>query len=99
MFRIRHDVFIHFDEVSSHKLDEILTQGGLIMATVDDLVGVVQEVVAAVNTLEAKVTEALKGERISAETQAKLDQALADLRGAVADAADGVDEADAPPVA
>lgn len=67
----------------------------------------------AVNDLEAKVTAALKQSGISAEDQAKIDQAFAtvqELTGVAstiaADAADGVDEAavvapapvDTPPV-
>jgi molecular chaperone DnaK (HSP70) len=63
------------------------------MATVDELVEVVAQVAQAVNTLEAKVTEALKNSGIPPETQAKIDQAVADLKASVADAADNVDEA------
>jgi hypothetical protein len=88
-------------------LEMLLYQGENIMATVDDLVSAVDVVKVevakigpAVDALEAKITVALANSGISAEAQAKIDAAVADLQGiaagvaaAVADAADGVDEA------
>ena len=81
------------------------------MATLDDLVGVVDEVLnevgklgPAVDTLEAKITEALKNAGISPQAQAKIDAAVGKLKGvvanvatAIADATDGIDEASLPP--
>lgn len=58
---------------------------------VDDLVAAVAEIAQSVNAMEAVVTE-LKGKIPDPDDVAKLEGALAGLKAAVADAADGVDE-------
>jgi hypothetical protein len=58
---------------------------------VDDLVASVAEIATAVNALEAVVTD-LKSKIAGPADTAKLEQALADPKAAVADAGDGVDE-------
>lgn len=107
---INANVYLHgLEDVDKilHKLKHLEVIGEHIMATLDELVGVVDEVLnevgkvgPAVDALEAKVTEALKGQGISAEAQAKIDAAVTKLRtvvtnvsAAVADASDGLDEA------
>ena len=62
---------------------------------VDDLVFAVGEIAAAVDALEVVVTD-LKSKIADPDDVAKLEGALAGLKAAVADAADGTDEA-APP--
>lgn len=88
-------------------LKTLQTQGAKTMSTVQDLVDAVAEVKtavgqipAAVDALEAKITEIGKRVGLSPEDQAALDQAVTDLRdvvgtanAAAADAGDGVDEA------
>jgi ABC-type transporter Mla subunit MlaD len=59
---------------------------------VDDLVAAVKDIATAVDTLEAVVTD-LKTKIPDPADVAKLEQALAGLKAAVADAGDGVDEA------
>lgn len=59
---------------------------------VDDIVAEIANIAAAVNALEAVVTD-LKSKIADPDDAAKLVQALADLKSAVADAGDGVDEA------
>jgi hypothetical protein len=85
-------------------------QGTQIMATVLELKAAAEAAVAAVasvgeavNALEAKITEALASVTIPPEVQAAIDEAFASFNAiagsataAVADAADGVDEAKQP---
>ena len=59
---------------------------------VDDLVAQVAAVAAAIDALEAVVTD-LKGKIADPDDAAKLQGALDGLKAAVADAGDGVDEA------
>ena len=59
---------------------------------VDDLVFAVGEIAAAVDALEVVVTD-LKSKIADPDDVAKLEGALAGLKAAVADAADGTDEA------
>lgn len=110
------NVYLHgLDELEKvlSELEEIKNKGDLIMATVDDLVLVVDQVLdqvgrlgPAVDALEAQLTQALKNQGISPEAQAKIDAAVGRLQGvvanvatAIADATDGVDEANVPPPA
>jgi hypothetical protein len=97
-------VFLHNEESKVDKeikelLKVVIKQGAFNMATSKEVLELANAVVAAVNTLEAKVTEALaKLPAVPADVQADLDAAFVALQGAVADAADGVDEAAVPPV-
>lgn len=64
---------------------------------VDDLVEQVAKVGPAINAFEARITAILAASGMSAEDKAKIVQATADLKGDLADADDGVDEAATPP--
>jgi uncharacterized protein YoxC len=106
-------VIHHPDEALLRYLSCIASIERKIMATLADLTQAVADVKtavdqfpAAVDALEAKITAALANAGLTAEQQAAVDGAVADLRnvantaqGAVTDAADGIDEAAATPAA
>jgi hypothetical protein len=83
-----------FDRIDRF-LTTLIAEGKTMTKLVDDLVGAVAEIAAAVDALEAVVTD-LKSKISDPEDVAKLEGALAGLKAAVADAGDGVDEAVAP---
>lgn len=97
----------HPDEALVRILCSVIESERQIMATLEDLTQAVADAKtavdqfpAAVDALEAKITAALANAGLTAEQQAAIDGAVADLRGvsntaqgAVADAADGIDEA------
>ncbi len=86
------DMSARFDRID-RVLAAVLRQGNTMTQVVDELVAVVAEVAVAINTLEAKITEVLANSGMSQADKDALTQAVADLKAAVADAADGVDEA------
>lgn len=88
-------------------LDELVAESAANKAAIADLKPAVEAIPGAIDALEAAVTAAIKDAPISAENQAKIDEAMDNLRGtsaeiadataklnaAAADAADGKDEA------
>ena len=100
MITINHHHYLHCDgqEQIIAFLRQLVTKGTTMARTMDEVLDQVGKVADAVNSLEAKVTEALKNSGIDAATQAKIDKAFDDLGSIVADAADGVDEAAVAPV-
>jgi len=81
----------------SKMLGQLLKGNKQIMATLDEAVEAIGKIGPAVNRMEAKLTELLKG-KLSPADQAKVDAIFAEANRAVADAEDGIDEADTPPV-
>ena len=78
-------------------LQTIISQGKQAMATAKQVLALAQQIRTAVDTLEAKITEALaRIPNVPPDVQADIDAAFDVLTASVADAADGVDEAATP---
>lgn len=75
----------------------IINQGEAMSEASKELLDVVNAIPPAVDAFEARITEILSRPAIDTpETKADIAAAVATLRGALADAADGVDEAATP---
>lgn len=95
---------IYLHHVADPRIDRVLaalstltTQGVAMSEASKEMLTLVRAVGPAINTLEAKLTAAIKQLGTdSPETAQDIQDAMTELRTTLADAADGVDEADVP---